>query len=56
MGDDPVIGRIPLKGGDEFDALTSWRRFFHWKAGDRKAIKRGYNRRVRRLGKRLTDV
>ena len=38
---------IPMAGGDEFDALTRWRYFLHWKPGTRKAIKRGYNRRQR---------
>lgn len=43
-----MMGPIPLSGGDEYDALTRWRRIMSWRAGDRKAIKRRYNRRVRR--------
>lgn len=39
---------LPLKSGDEYDALTKWKKFCLWKAGDRAAIKRGYNKRVRR--------
>ena len=34
---------------DEFDAFTGWRRWYTWKAGELKKIKRGYNRRVRKL-------
>jgi hypothetical protein len=44
--------RIPLKTGDEYDALTKAKRSHIWRAGDRKAIKRSYNRRVRRELKR----
>ncbi len=40
--------RIPMTTGDEFDALTRWRRFLRWPAGVRAAIKRGYRRRERR--------
>ncbi len=40
--------RIPLKGGDEQDALTRAKRFLHWRAGERKKIKRRYNKRERR--------
>lgn len=39
--------RISLKGGDEFDALTGWRRVISFKAGERSRIKRGYRRRLR---------
>jgi hypothetical protein len=35
--------RIPMKGGDEYDALT--------KAGQLKKIKRAYNKRLRRFNK-----
>ncbi|MBI3523612.1 MAG: hypothetical protein HY066_03655 [Betaproteobacteria bacterium] len=38
---------IPVAGGDEYDALTRWRRVYHWKSGTRKAIRRGYSRRQR---------
>lgn len=43
--------RIPMKTADEYDALTRWRHFLHWRAGERKRIKRGYNRRERRTTK-----
>ncbi len=46
-------GEVPMKTGDEYDALTRWRRFLHWRAGDRKDIKRGFRRRVRRAVRRL---
>lgn len=44
--------RIPMKGGAEFDALTGWRRLLCWKPGQRKAAKKSYARRLRRLLKR----
>lgn len=40
--------RIPMKTGDEFDALTKWRNVLHWRPGERARIKRGYRRRERR--------
>lgn len=39
---------IPLKTADEFDGLTKWKKFLHWRSGERKQIKRGYRKRVRR--------
>ncbi|MBI5922335.1 MAG: hypothetical protein HY847_11910 [Betaproteobacteria bacterium] len=42
---------IPMTNGDEYDALTRWRHFLHWKPGTRKAIKRGYSRRQRTMGR-----
>lgn len=42
---------IPMKNGDEFDALTHWKNYLHWKPGQRKRIKRMYNKRVRRIFK-----
>ena len=41
--------RGKLKSGDEWDGLTRARHWHIWRAGDRKAIKRGYNRRQRRI-------
>jgi hypothetical protein len=38
---------------DEADALTRAKRFYKWRAGVRRHIKRRYNRRVRRQGKRI---
>lgn len=42
---------IPLKGGDEYDALTRARKFYFWQSGELRKIKRQYNKRVRRTGK-----
>ena len=42
----------PLKGGDEYDALTGARRYYHFCAGTLKRIKRQYNKRVRQSGKK----
>lgn len=40
--------RIPLIDGAEHDALTSWRKVLKFRSGERKAIKRQYNRRFRK--------
>lgn len=40
--------RIPLKGGDEHDALTRWRRLIKFRAGQRKKAKRSYIKRLRK--------
>jgi hypothetical protein len=40
--------RIPLKYGDEYDALTKAKNYYHWRPGQRKRIKRGYNKRIRK--------
>lgn len=45
--------REHLSDGDEWDALTRGKRFYIWRAGDRKQIKRRFNRRIRRLAKAL---
>ena len=47
--------RIPMKGGDEYDGLTTARRFLHWKAGQVKKIKRAYNKRFRKHSKDITN-
>ena len=50
--------RIKMISGDEFDALTRWKKYLKWRAGERKRIKRKYNRRERkqsRLTKRAVD-
>lgn len=48
--------RIPFIDGEEQDALTRWKRYLHWKPGERKRIKRQYNKRIRRNTKRsLTE-
>ena len=45
--------RIPMKGGDEFDALTSARKFYVYltRSGVAKAIKKKYNKRFRKTQK-----
>ena len=48
-------GRIPSQGGDEHDAFTRWRQLLHWQAGELRRIKRGYNKRMRKAGKRETN-
>ena len=40
--------RIPLSGGDEYDALTNWRKVFDFGPRLRHRIKNKYRRRVRR--------
>jgi hypothetical protein len=42
----------PLKGGDEYDALTKARKYYNFGRGALKVIKRGYNKRVRRNDKK----
>ena len=37
-----------LRGGDEQDAFTGWRRFIRWKPGQLRKIKRGFWKRLRR--------
>jgi len=46
--------RIPMKGGDEYDGLTKARKFYMWKAGQLKKIKRAYNKRFRKHTKEET--
>ena len=45
--------RGKMKGGDEYDALSPWKRYYHWQPGERKRIKRGYNKRQRKAAKAL---
>lgn len=40
--------RVPLKRADEYDALTRWRHYLHWRPSERKRIKRRVNKRERR--------
>lgn len=44
--------RIPMKSGDEYDALSNWRKVHRLKAGTRARIKRRFRRRERRIGNR----
>lgn len=43
----------PCRGGNEYDSFTRWKQMLGWDAGERKAIKRGYNRRSRKKEKEL---
>tara|TARA_R110000823_G_C15629625_1_gene468542 strand:+ start:342 stop:515 length:174 start_codon:yes stop_codon:yes gene_type:complete len=43
--------RVPLKGGEEHDMLTRWRRFVKHTAGKAKAAKRSYNKRLRKTAR-----
>ncbi len=45
--------KIKMKGGAEFDALTSARKYYCYltNSGVAKKIKRGYNKRFRKEGK-----
>lgn len=49
------MSKIPLKGADEYDALTKARKFYNWSGGQLKKIKRGYNKRFRKEGKKLDE-
>ncbi len=41
--------RVPMTDADEYNALTRAKKFYHWRPGQRKAIKRRFNRRERRF-------
>ena len=45
----PPLRRIPMISGDEQDALTGSKRYYGWRPGQRKQIKRGYQRRMRKM-------
>lgn len=47
--------RIPMKGGDECDGLSKARKFYSWKKGQLKKIKRAYNKRFRKQTKEVND-
>lgn len=47
MGHEKKTG-ISLKGPDENDALSGWRKVTRFQPGERKAAKSAFNRRVRR--------
>ena len=40
---------IPTKGGFEYDALSGWRKVIRFRAGQRKAAKQSYAKRVRQF-------
>lgn len=54
MGHEKRTG-VPLKTGDEFDALTRFKRFVSWRPGARKFAKGVFNRRVRHRPVEVTD-
>ena len=43
--------RIPMKGGDEYDAFSKARKLLIWKSGQLRKIKRAYNKRLRKHSK-----
>ena len=45
--------QIPLKGGDEYDAISGWRKVIGFRPGERAAAKRQYQRRLRKHGKSM---
>lgn len=48
--------KIPLKNGDEHDALTKWKRVNNFRPGVRKGIKRTYNKRFRRIARKQIQL
>ena len=47
--------RMPMRTGDEYDALTKVKRFLKWKRGERKRIKKQYNKKERQWLKGLDE-
>ena len=45
--------RKPLSTGDEYDALTKAKKYHKFRSGDRKKIKKNYNKKERRWLDRL---
>jgi hypothetical protein len=39
--------REKMKGGDEYDAFTGWRRFLRFRPGERKKTKHSFWKRIR---------
>ena len=44
---------VPMIDGDELDFLTKCKRFFTFRPGERKRLKRKYNKRARRLARKM---
>ena len=44
--------KIVMQDGDEYDFLSWCKRFFSFRSGERKRIKRKYNKRLRKEVKR----
>lgn len=40
-----------MRGGDEYDAFTGWRKYYRWRPGELRFLKRRANKRERRKGK-----
>ena len=45
--------RKPLTTGDVYDALTKAKKYYNFKSGDRKKIKKNYNKKERKWLDRL---
>lgn len=43
--------RGKMRGAIEYDALSKWKNYLRWQPGERKWIKRRYNKRMRRLAR-----
>jgi len=50
--------KIKMTSGEEFDALTNAKQFYMYltKAGVSASIKKGYNKRFRKEGKKECDI
>jgi len=49
--------RKPLTTGDEYDSLTKAKKYHNFKSGDRKKIKKNYNKKERKwLDKLLIEA
>ena len=44
--------KVPMNSGDEYDALTRWRKCVKWGKGEVARIKRKFRRRERRASKK----
>jgi len=40
--------RKPLKTGEEYDALTGWKKYIRFRPGQRKKVKKAYNKKERK--------
>lgn len=47
-----MVHKLPLRGWDEQDAFTGWRKVMFWQRGELKRVKRRHAHRRRRDGKR----
>lgn len=47
--------REKMRGGDEYDALTPWKKYIGWRPGARKRIKRRFNKRARAQARKATE-